>query len=401
MQCPIGHPPGPQEFCPICGRTCTPVEPPAVAEPPPTAGDAPTTSWEIRSAPPPPPPLSSPPSEPRSPFDLNAPVEGEAPPPLTPPAPFGGGQPSSGSPGPSQPPGPPEPAAPPSPFAPAPPFGGLPVESGGRAEDTPGGAAAKARDLIAELSGGQPSAGPSIPSQSSSGGPLSGGPLPPAPPGAPATPYLPSGPAVPSFGDPHRSEPDVPSPIPSYAPTDPAALGFPSAEPTELLPWESDLEPASPGQWSDGSAPPPPGRPRRARGGSDGEDLLDDGRGEGGARRLPVILLLLAVLLGGAYLVKTQLLDSDDDGTSTITQVRPSATATATATAPRTLSAEELAASLKDPHFKHGYDWAKDNGAVPAADREQTCRTQAFTERAGGYPWGAHDRAGCLIGLGG
>jgi hypothetical protein len=67
----------------------------------------------------------------------------------------------------------------------------------------------------------------------------------------------------------------------------------------------------------------------------------------------------------------------------------------------RTLGPAELAASLKDAHFKHGYDWGKQHGAVAAADREQVCRTEALKQRGAGYPWGAHDRAGCLIALAG
>ena len=67
----------------------------------------------------------------------------------------------------------------------------------------------------------------------------------------------------------------------------------------------------------------------------------------------------------------------------------------------RTLSAAELASSMADPHFKHGYDWGKQNGTVAAAQGEQVCRTEAFKERDAGYPWGAHDRAGCLIAVNG
>jgi hypothetical protein len=114
-----------------------------------------------------------------------------------------------------------------------------------------------------------------------------------------------------------------------------------------------------------------------------------------------VLLLLALVLLGGAYLVWSQLLNSDDETLSTTPPVnRPSASASA-ATPIRTLGPAELAASLKDAHFKHGYDWGKQHGAVPAAQREQVCRTEALKERASGYPWGAHDRAGCLIALAG
>jgi hypothetical protein len=163
------------------------------------------------------------------------------------------------------------------------------------------------------------------------------------------------------------------------------------------LPAEEELP--SPGQWSDGTAPPPPGRTRRSRG--DEDDVLGPD-GDAPTRRMPVLLLLAVVLAGAAYLVWSQLLSGDDtdDTTTTPPVSRPSASASA-ATPVRTLSAAELAASLQDPHFKHGYDWAKQRGAVPAAQREETCRTEAFKQRAEGYPWGAHDRAGCLIGLAG
>lgn len=288
-----------------------------------------------------------------------------------------------------------------SPFAAGPPIGEPPSFPPGPApaegDDAAGGAAAKARDLIAELSGGQPArTAPSIPEQPPGGGPVPGAPLPPlspAPPDSPARPYLPAGPPVPSFGP--GGAADVPGPIPSYAPTEPPGLGFPADAAADVPPLED--EPASVGQWSDGSGPPPPGRARRSRGA--GDDVgSDDGHREAGSRRLPVLLLLLGVLLGAGYLVKTQVLDSSSSDNATITpRVRASATPAAT----RTLGPAELAASLKDPHFKHGYDWGKKHGAVPAAEREQVCRTEALKQRAAGYPWGAHDRAGCLIGLAG
>jgi hypothetical protein len=110
-----------------------------------------------------------------------------------------------------------------------------------------------------------------------------------------------------------------------------------------------------------------------------------------------VLLLLLVVLLVAGYLVKTQLLDSSSsDGTTTAPPVR-----SAPATATHRLSPAELASALTDPHFKHGYDWGKSAGTVAVGDRDSTCRTEALKERAAGYPWGAHDRAGCLIALNG
>lgn len=126
------------------------------------------------------------------------------------------------------------------------------------------------------------------------------------------------------------------------------------------------------------------------------------------SRRLPVLLLLVVVLLiAAAYLVKTQLLDSSSDSTTPPPPVRASVSAAASAAASATpssapaLTGAALAASLANPHFKHGYDAGKAHGAAPAADREQICRTMALEERTHGYPWGAHDRAGCLVALAG
>lgn len=362
MQCPIGHPPGPQRFCPICGRQCTPVVPGAT--PPPDSDETPTSSWETR--PREATPAADPP--PASPFDLDAPTEGAPPPPLPPPL---------------APPAPPLGGPPPSPFTPAAP----PGESHG-----PDSAAAKARDLIAELSGTSAATAAGIPTQPPGGAPPPPGPFPPAPPGAPAAPYLPSGPVAPSFGAPGGGgESDLP-PVPSYAPTDPAAVGF------DDDPAPHEVEAASPGHWSDGSTPPVPSRPRRSGSGAgDEEGPAADEAGDGRSRRMLMLLLAAVVLLGGGYLVKTQLLDSGS-GTTT---VAPRASASVPANVPGRLSAAELASSMKNDHFKHGYDWGKTRGPAPAAEREQICRTQALKERAGGYPWGAHDRAGCLVALAG
>jgi hypothetical protein len=172
------------------------------------------------------------------------------------------------------------------------------------------------------------------------------------------------------------------------------------------LPGHDDEAP-SPGQWSDGTTPPPAGRLRGGRDRADrelvGGDEIGSGDDDAGRRRLPLLLLLVLVLLGGAYLVWSQLLQGDSDDTTTAPPVRASASASAAAspstTVPRALSPAELAASLQDPHFKHGYDWGKNHGPAPVAEREQLCRTEALSERAGGYPWGAHDRAGCLVAL--
>jgi hypothetical protein len=244
---------------------------------------------------------------------------------------------------------------------------------------------------------------------------------------------------VPSFGDIGQPRAESYAPIPSYSPLEPAGLGFPTADaPGEQAAPDAaeqapEEEASSPGQWSDGTAPPPAGRLRRggrsgrraaaaaasaatAEGapdlaadplglsagdspagtdGASGETPDDTSRKTAtgtGTRRLPVLLLIAVLLLGGAYLVKTQLLDSSSTSTSTAPTVHSGG-----------LPPAQLAASLRDPHFKHGYDAGKKrapNGIQPA-NREAICRGMALAERANGYPWGAHDRAGCLVALAG
>ena len=205
---------------------------------------------------------------------------------------------------------------------------------------------------------------------------------------------------MPSYDRPPPPAEPPPSPQPPATvafPTlpDASTLGFSSAEAPAAEP-----EPAAGGQWSDGSEPPPPSRSRRSRGVAVGAPTYDEDAPDQQPRprRLLAFLVLAVVLLGGAYLVKTQLLDDN----STSTTSAPSVRASAVPSGPPSLSATELAASLQDPHFKHGYDAGQARakaGAVAAADREQVCRSMALTQRAGGYPWGAHDRAGCLIAL--
>jgi hypothetical protein len=118
--------------------------------------------------------------------------------------------------------------------------------------------------------------------------------------------------------------------------------------------------------------------------------------------RLLPLLLALALLLGGGYLLKNLLSGDDDTGTVTAPVRRSPAASTAASAAPSpntTYSSAQLAASLKDPHFRHGYEYGKKRAAAgPVADAEAACRTQALKERAAGYPWGAHDRQGCLVG---
>src|SRR5690348_15194423 len=95
-QCPIGHPPGPQEFCPIRGRRCDPVEaapppppPPPAAQPP--AAQPPSTSWDSGRT-------ESDDEAPTRAFNLDEPTEGSPPPPL-PPAPGAAPPPPSPPPG--------------------------------------------------------------------------------------------------------------------------------------------------------------------------------------------------------------------------------------------------------------------------------------------------------------
>jgi hypothetical protein len=103
---------------------------------------------------------------------------------------------------------------------------------------------------------------------------------------------------------------------------------------------------------------------------------------------------VLLLLIGAAYLVKTQLLDDNSDSASVAPPVaRPTAVSSAPSTARARVDPAKLAAALKDPHFRHGYE-----AATTAA---QICQTLAKNERASGYAWNAHDQAGCLIALGG
>ena len=190
--------------------------------------------------------------------------------------------------------------------------------------------------------------------------------------------------------------PIMPAPIPSYAPTEPPGLGFPP------LPGdEPRSRRTSPRRRGSG---PTARRPRRpvaaaARAVATTRSRAPTARpARAGCR---CCCCLPSSWPAAPTSCWSQLLNNDDDSLSTAPPVnRPSASASA-ATPIRTLSPAELAASLQDAHFKHGYDWAKLHGAAPAADREQVCRTEALKQRSGGYPWGAHDRAGCLIGLAG
>jgi hypothetical protein len=176
--------------------------------------------------------------------------------------------------------------------------------------------------------------------------------------------------------------------IPSYSPTPPAAAAPPSA----------DVEQSAP-------AADEPTR-RGGRGHVDRDDRPD----RSGASRLLPLLLALALLLGGGFLLKSLLSGDDADDDVVTPPVRrtvaasasagASASSVATPTPRQTYSQAQIDDSLKDPHFRHGYDAGKRKAAAgPVKDPEATCTAMAYAERAGGYPWGAHDRQGCLVGI--
>ena len=322
MQCPLGHPPGPQAFCPICGRATVPVDEPAVDTP--GAGDAPP------SAPAGPAPGFPPPPPPPGPGGPGVP-----PPPA---APAGAGLGPGPGPGLSGPSG--EPAAPSQPdYEPRPP--------------APGSAADEARRMFEQLSGG------STPEPERRE---------PGPPASSWTPAAPSG------------------PIPSQAP-EPGPGGFPRRDVPSYTPPPGAL---LPGDARTASAEILPAEDEEPRGHRD--------RGAGGRSKLLPVLLLLAVLLVGGYFLNGLLGGDDEDDDGVVTP--PRASASASAPAQQTYTAAQIAESLKDPHFKHGYDAGKQKAATgPVADPEATCREMGLAERTKGYPWGAHDRQGCLVGI--
>jgi hypothetical protein len=131
------------------------------------------------------------------------------------------------------------------------------------------------------------------------------------------------------------------------------------------------------------ATPEPPPVARRAPG---------TGRARRGNGRL-LVLVSLAVLLLGGYLVRTQVLDA-----ATVPAAVPSALPSPSASTP----SAALAAALRDPHFRHGYDAGVRRARVapvPAADRGRVCWNLGLAERTRGYPWGAHDLAGCVTGV--
>lgn len=328
MQCPLGHPPGPQQFCPICGRATVPVAEPETTEPP-AAGTGAAAGDEARpgpgaAVPPPPPPPAGPPPPP--------------PPPAGPP-----------------------PQVPPPPAAPS--YEPTPPPSHGPAGD-------EARRLLEELSGGTPATGsswnvtPPIPPQESGVFPSTD-----IPSYAPQPPPSDAGPPSP---------PSAPAPLP-------AAPG--SAYPN-ILPADAEGE---------GDV-----RPRRHDRGRDDDGPADNRPAR--SKLLPIVLAL-AVLLG-VFLLGKSLLGGDDGAeddafTSASPRARASASAAASKpAAPVTYTAAQIELAMKDPHFKHGYDAGKAKaGAGAVSDPESTCRELGLVERTSGYPWGAHDRQGCLVGI--
>ena len=325
MRCPLGHPPGPQQFCPICGRAMVPV-PDEPAQPAVPTPNAPTQALLM-------------------PLNLKPPAPPQPPPEPLPPV--------------ARPPGPP-----------------VAGES----------AAAQAQRLIDELRAGRTED-------------------PPAPAAA---------------------APAAPAPVSSWTPRPDVA-----AEPTERSPgiFPSSEVPGSPARGvtddvtdyveeptSEPSRPfggdeaAPPGHAREQ---DEVDEVDEDATGHGRPRsRLLPLLLAAAVLLGGGYLIKTLAFSSSGSDVAPAVSAAPTHRAVAPRTAspaesastgasrPNTYTAAEIAASMQDPHFKHGYTAGlarKKTGA--ASDAEQACRNLGLAERKSGYPWGAHDRQGCLIGL--
>lgn len=367
MRCPLGHPPGPQPFCPVCGRATVPVqgetettETVQIAEPPQPASQESVFDLDVQydAAPPPPPPPSGPSW---SDFQDDAPPAPPPPPPLPPSAP--------------------------------PPPGG----AAGQAPASPGSAAAETQRLIEELQAGRPVVPPTFapPSQPA---PTEQTPSPAAPPvgssswaggsgDAPSAP--PSGSGVFPAGD-----------MPDYAPLPPEDLGSTGDAPAAPL---TPPPPPPPVSAPPPAAPPPPfDLPPRASvldTFSDETDERSEGRDRRASKLLP-LLLVLVVLLGGAFAF-TQLLGGDDtEGDGVVTAPPARGGASARATAVPTYSSVQIAASLKIPHFKHGYDaGARRLKAGAVQDPRATCRALGLRERQDGYAWGAQDQQGCLVGI--
>jgi len=241
-----------------------------------------------------------------------------------------------------------------------------------------GPAADEARRLLEELSGGrQPSSSSWSPGGASS--PDDAGVFPPA--------------GIPSYAPepPPEAAPPPPPPPPSAPPPPP-----PAAEPRSLPPLPAAPGSAYPTILPAGDAiEEPPGRGRRRE--ADDEAPRDTRPKR--SRVLP-ILLLLVVVLGAGYLLVKLLGGSGDSADDTPVPRASRPVASAAASAPvRTYTAAQIALAMQDAHFKHGYDAGKAKAATgTVSDPEATCRELLVAERAKGYPWGAHDRQGCLVG---
>ena len=261
--------------------------------------------------------------------------------------------------------------------------------------------------MLEELSGGRPPAPPSAPGTGPGSAPPSSwsagtvsspddaGVFPPAgipsyapepPPVPPPTSAPPSTPAPPQA----PAAPDLPPPLPPL----PAAPG--SAYPT-ILPADDRAE--------EGRSRSR--RPDRAADGADDSDGRPADDRSDRSKLLPLLVLAAVVLAG--IVVLFNVLSGDDDDTLATPTTAPSRPATSTApsaqasapTPVRTYSSAQIDQALEDPHFKHGYNAgrAKKAASGPVTDPVATCRELGLAERGTGYPWGAHDRQGCLVGI--
>lgn len=351
MRCPLGHPPGPQPFCPICGRATVPVEEGSGTPPPADVTETVQLSQDW--------PGSSRPDGDGG-FDLDVEYDGDATK------------------------APEQPSAPPPPTPPQAPATG-PSWSDFQSDLPAGPAAAETKRLIDELQAGRPVTPPTFsppeppPARYEPGGVFPSGEIPdysPTPPEAPAAPPpLPPPAAVP----PPPAPPAPPPPPVPPAPAVPTGPPVPGVPPFEMPPRASVLD-----TFADDPPPERKARDRRSFG-------------------LLPLLLVAAVVVGALYFVSTQLfVGSNTEDAITAPPTRSSAPSPR-ATSPRAVqsySAAQISASLKDPHFKHGYEAGllrKKAGAVD--DPRATCRAMGLRERKGGYAWGAQDQQGCLVGI--
>ena len=121
--------------------------------------------------------------------------------------------------------------------------------------------------------------------------------------------------------------------------------------------------------------------------------------GRSGSKLLP-LLLVAAVLLGGGFLATKLLGGGGDEPVTAAPTTRSSASAKPSPEPVQSYSAAQIAASMKDPHFKHGYDAGVRRAKAGAvSDPRGTCRAMGLAERKTGYGWGAHDQQGCVVGI--